>query len=447
MSNLRPRAPTKPRRRGRGEGGVSQLANGDWQGTISLGINPATGKPARRKIVRKTRPLLLEAIAEAKEKGLTFVPSETITVAAWLRRWLSEKEIRPKTVDAYRSVIEGHLIPALGAVKLAQLTSAHVQTFFANAVKTGAPSRQMQIALIALNQALRNARKLGLVDRNVAEDQEAPKHRKRRKTGDEAFCYDLTQARELLAIARHKKPLHHPLLNLAFDTGARQGEIFGAQWEDFDLRDVTQATWSIQHNLIEVAKPADALAAVAAAVVEGDVVLVAPTLILTSTPKTDDGFRTIQLSRSCAEALVAHRLLAGGAIAKGFVFKGARGGILRNANFWSDTLEPLERAAGLPRVTFHGLRHTTATILLEAGVPVHVVSHRLGHRDSAITLKTYAHVLAAMARKAAAVAGDLFGGGHLSGHYAANGGERSRTDAAAANALQVVTSHPNEVES
>ena len=72
------------------------------------------------------------------------------------------------------------------------------------------------------------------------------------------------------------------------------------------------------------------------------------------------------------------------------------------------------KAAGVKPIKFHGLRHTCATLLLRARVPVHVVSERLGHATTAMTLEVYAHVLPDMQQEAAATLGALLHGKSVS---------------------------------
>lgn len=392
-------APPKPkkRRRGRGEGAVYEVEGG-FEVVVSLGNHPGTGKRIRRKKTARTKGEALTKLAKLQASPSASASDRT-TLAQWLRRWLEDvarPAVKPKTLASYTSVIEGHLIPGLGAVALGSLTPVHVQAFFSTAAKAKAPSRQMQIALVVLRQALDNARRMGLVVHNVCADVDAPKHKKKR-----AHALTGPEARALLAVVAKDFPLSSSLFVLALDTGARQGEIFGAQWSDMDL-DVDPAVWRVEHNLIALSKTEVAKRAAA-----GEGACVAPDLLLTDTPKTEDGRRVIDLSESCRVEMLAHRSRSGGAA--GFVFVGDRGGPLRNSNFARRVLDPAVVTAKLERITFHELRHTTATLLLEAGVPPHVVSARLGHKDVATTLRIYAHVLRRMSLKAAKTAGDIFG--------------------------------------
>jgi integrase len=83
------------------------------------------------------------------------------------------------------------------------------------------------------------------------------------------------------------------------------------------------------------------------------------------------------------------------------VFGDTRGGPVRKSNLVRRSFLPLLKRAGLPRIRFHDLRHTAATLLLLAGVHPKVVQERLGHSQIAITLDTYSHVLPSMGRDAA----------------------------------------------
>jgi integrase len=121
-------------------------------------------------------------------------------------------------------------------------------------------------------------------------------------------------------------------------------------------------------------------------------------------PKTQAGRRRIELSPFTLDALHEHRkrLLAEGREVKtGQVFCNEDGGFLRKSNVTRRSFRSIMKRAGLPRIRFHDLRHTSASLLLMAGENIKVVSERLGHEDIEITLKTYSHVLPTMQKAAA----------------------------------------------
>jgi integrase len=130
-------------------------------------------------------------------------------------------------------------------------------------------------------------------------------------------------------------------------------------------------------------------------------------------PKTDPSRRVIPVDPSVLDALRAHherqnrdRDLVGEAwIDRDLVFADALGGPLRTNNLERRHFGPMMAKAGVPRIRFHDLRHTAATLLIAEGVPVGVVSQMLGHTSAAFTLSVYAHVLPGMGREAATVIG------------------------------------------
>jgi integrase len=91
------------------------------------------------------------------------------------------------------------------------------------------------------------------------------------------------------------------------------------------------------------------------------------------------------------------------------VFDTGDGAHIHDPRYLGRRFEPLTDRLGLPRIKFHGLRHTAATNMLKRGVPVHVVAQMLGHNDPGITLRVYAHVLADMQQDAAARIDAMFG--------------------------------------
>ncbi len=168
------------------------------------------------------------------------------------------------------------------------------------------------------------------------------------------------QATALLEVAAADRL--YALFAVALDTGARQGELFALAWEDVDF---DKGTIRLRHSLEEL---------------RGRHRL--------KVPKTKKSRRTIALSNVGLEALRTHRaaMLKEGHIA-GPVFCDVHGGFLRKSNFYRRTFLPLAKKAGLPEGTrFHDLRHTVASLLLQASVNVAVVSERLGHSNPTVTM-------------------------------------------------------------
>lgn len=183
------------------------------------------------------------------------------------------------------------------------------------------------------------------------------------------------QVNALLMAAREDR--FYALYVLAVTTGLRQGELLGLQWSDVALEG---AALHVRHALHELAGR-----------------------LWLDQPKTTKARRTVDLSAVAVVALRQHykRMLAERNPPE-FVFCDTHGGLVRKSNLIRRSFLPLLKRAGLPRIRFHDLRHTAATLLLLQGVHPKVVQERLGHSQISITLDTYSHVLPSMGRGAAA---------------------------------------------
>jgi integrase len=180
----------------------------------------------------------------------------------------------------------------------------------------------------------------------------------------------------LLTAARGDR--FYALYVLALTTGMRQGELLALQWRDVDL---DAATIAVQRSLSEV---------------NGE--------LHHNEPKTASGRRSITLPTMAVQALRSHRaamLAEGHSAADRPVFCDTIGGWMRKQNLVRRSFRPLLIAANLPTIRFHDLRHTAATMLLEAKEHAKVVQERLGHSTISITLDTYSHVSPSMQRGAA----------------------------------------------
>ena len=130
-------------------------------------------------------------------------------------------------------------------------------------------------------------------------------------------------------------------------------------------------------------------------------------------PKTTRSRRTISLGPTLLQELREHRKrqaewclgLGLGKDPHDLVFPALRGG-LTNPRHFTKAFSREVKAAGMPHITFHGLRHTHITHLLCKGVPVHIVSERAGHSKASTTLNIYAHTMANDQDRAASIADD-----------------------------------------
>ena len=361
--NIRPRGPR----------GTDQA----WQLVWCAGRHPGTGRPIRvYETVRGTRRQAERRWRERQDELVRQPPAArrpACTVAAWCDRWLVSvsAELRPTTASSYAGLVRCHIAPAIGAVRLDQLSADQVRGMLAT-VAAGRSPRTVAYVRAVLRIALQEAVRQELVPANVVDRVRAPRSAPRRIS---AFTAD--QARRLVAEAG---PCLGPVLELAWVTGLRRGELLGLRWSAVDMR---RRRLRVERARARVGR-----------------------LVVEQAPKTADSVREISLPAAAVAALERLAALqAADALAAGYRDQGFVCALPDGRPMDPDTVSRqyrrLRDRAGLPEVPFHGLRHTSATLQLAAGAPVAVVSRRLGHRRISTTVDTYFHVLESADRAAA----------------------------------------------
>lgn len=372
-------------RRSRGEGAVYETAEGRWRASL-LVADPRTGATVRRYVSGRTRAQAVNNLDKLKKDAASGALPTGITTGEYLAAWVEREQARVRAAS-WRSR-EGHvrlyLVPAIGAVPLGRLAPADVERMTSGLVAAGKAPRTAAHTRVTLRRALGDALRDGLVARNVAALARPPRvpSRDLRAGRDYLTTPDL---RVLLAAAADH-PLG-PLVTLAATTGLRQGELLGLSWEDVRL-DGPAPSLTVRRSL------ARSYAAGGWALAE---------------PKTSRSRRTLNVPavalgelRRHREAQARARRAAGTAWQDrdNLVFTDAIGRPLRGDNTTRE-FHALLTEAGLPSVPFHGLRHSAATALLTAGVPLRVVADLLGHSTITITADTYAAVVPELRREAA----------------------------------------------
>jgi len=375
--------PKATRRRASGEGTIFHLpAENRWRGALTW--TDDAGKRHKRIVSGKTQADARRRLGELRsqlDRGLA--PVRTDTVAAYMVGWLEREKqrIRPSTWRGREMHVRVYIVPAGGTIPLAKLMPAHVERMTADLVASGRSPRTASHARVTLRRALSDAVRDGLVHRNVAALARPP--RVVRRTIEPGRDYlDAAQLRRLLVVAAEYRI--GALVTVAATTGLRQGELLGLSWDDVDweggtltVRRTMARAWGGGYEL--------------------------------SAPKTNRSRRAVNLAAVTVAALRreereqdAARHLVGTAWqdTDRLAFTDAVGRPLYPTAVHRAYRELLT-AAGLPMMPFHGLRHSTATALLSAGVPLRVVSDLLGHSGIAITADYYAHVERDLRRDAA----------------------------------------------
>jgi integrase len=261
-------------------------------------------------------------------------------------------------------------------VKLKALTAVHVQSLYRDRLDSGLAPATVQKIHVVLHKALAQAVRWSLVPRNVTEAVKAP-----RPVPEEMKPLSREETRRLLEESQgdHLEALYI----LAVHTGMRQGELLGLKWDDVDLKNGVihlQRTLTRHKGRLHLGET-----------------------------KTKRSRRTVNLTEPAIEALRGHLQRQLGEMEQlgdlyrdqGLIFSTQAGTPINPTNLRKRSFEPLLRKAGLPKIRFHDLRHTCATLLLGQNVHPKYVQELLGHATVAITLDTYSHFIPSMGTQTA----------------------------------------------
>ena len=357
------------KRRGNNEGSIYRCKDGYWVG--QHGVQTAEGTKTcyiygkRREEVREK---LTKAIAD-RDGGLVY-DAANIIVGEYLDLWLNDSvrdTVRQRTWERYEQFVRVHLTPALGKIKLAKLTPAHVRGLYRDKLNSRLAPRAVLHIHPAFSKALKQAAAGGLIPRNPAAPVKPPQPR-----GVEIRPLNREQVRVLFEAASGDRL--EALYIVAVTAGLRRGELQGLKWDDLDL----------EAGMLQVRRTCSEP--------KGGHIFEAP--------KSGKG-RNIRLTQSAVVALRMHRkrqleeriYKADLWQEQGLVFPSTVGTPLWGGNLNRAFKATLQRA-GLPKSTrFHDLRHTCATLLLKQGVNPKFVQELLGHADISFTLNVYSHVL------------------------------------------------------
>jgi len=373
------------KKRAAGEGTLRQRPDGRWEWRTPPSFPVKKSLYAwRQEDVLKKRDEFLKDF----EQGLD-LDAKKLTVAEYLDLWLEEAvegSVWYTTFRDHKRNVRLHLKPAIGRIRLKDLTRMHVQRFINQKVKEGYAPRTVRYAHTTLSKALTQAVDWDLVPKNVASRAKLPKQkRKKRET--------LSAENVGAFFSAASEDRFGALYVLAVTSGLRPGELLALKWEDVDLE---AGALSVRSSVSED---------------EGGPVIREET-------KTSAG-RRLELLPVAVEALKKHRLRQNEERLRyqglwrdlGLIFPSTTGTIMRRNNLHRRSYKPLLKKAGLPDIRLYDLRHTFATLMFENKEQLKLVSEMLGHASVRQTADTYTHVSPTMHREAAMRLNDF-----LSGH-------------------------------
>lgn len=368
---------------------IKKTKNGEirYQITVEGERDPVTGK--RNRVYKnvsgskKEANAVMHQLITEMEKGKAVKKSAAISVGDWMDEWINLylPHIEETTRVGYKTKLKCYIRPALGDIKLTSLRTGHIQKMVNDMMDRGLSAKNIKDTYINVNAAMKQAVKLRLIPYNPCEGVTLPKRKKYK-----AKVYSPQMINTLLATARGTD-MYLPIL-LFVTAGLRRGELLALSWTDVDFE---KNTINIRQNLVRG---------------ENGYIIKAP--------KSESGLREIhlgsqvmyELRKAKAKHFAEVRLGNRPASTAPFVIA-QENGLPYTPDAMSRKWKRFLVAHNLPELPLHGLRHSNATALIQAGVSPKVVQQRLGHSDVSITLNTYTHVLPDMDIDAAAKIEDI----------------------------------------
>ncbi|WP_147535657.1 tyrosine-type recombinase/integrase [Bacillus marasmi] len=342
--------------------------------------DPETGEKkqtTRRGFKTKKEAMAAAIKLEQEVASGVMINNCSLTYEEVFNQWFANhiKTIKTSTRKTIESKFRTHILPRFGKLKIKDISKAYCQKMINDVADTIASVNDIKIQA---NQVFKYAVKMDIISRNPMEHVSIPKQQKEQLNeedeADERNYWTKDEVRRFLSTSQKEISFRdHVLFHLLIYTGARKGELLALTWGDIDFEVGSIRLWKTlfqtngQH--------------------------------LFQTPKTKESKRLISLDTQTLTLLKKWRIsqikeeLAHGETNSGnnVVFTRDDGTPLRLA-YLNEKLNSLIKKHDLHPITIHGLRHTHASLLFEAGASIKEVQERLGHTDIQMTMNIYTHV-------------------------------------------------------
>lgn len=379
---------SRKRKNPNGEGTVYQIKSGpkkgQWVAQLTIGANRETGRPKRKSFYGKTRAEAkqkMEAFRQEMGLGLDLQAAQALTFGDWLAQWLDmykRPKIRLSTYENYLMYAQNHILPTLGDIPLAELSTGNIQALYNKLQEAGKAPATIHKMHQIIHPCLEKAVETRMIAWNPSRATERPPVK---PTQGKAMSEE-DMDKFLAVVGRESDKWRAAFLTL-LGTGLRIGELLSLEWDDVDL--------------------------------ENGIIYVNSTLsrtrskgLMINAPKTETSKAPVPLPEVVLSALRRHKASQAALILyrgekyknRKLVFPTDKGTYMYPRNFQRKYYSLLEKA-GIPHIKLHGLRHTFATRLLEEGENLRTVQELLRHSDIKTTANIYSHVTPKVKKKAA----------------------------------------------
>ncbi len=358
--------------------GGTRKRGSTWSYYFDLGI--VEGKRKRKekggfKTKKEAQEALRIALNEYEKCG-SVIDESNISVSDYFDYWYKEYVLincKYNTQEYYKRIIKNHIKPSLGIYKLKSLTPAILQEFINQKYLSGLSKSSIDNFYGVLSGALKSAvYPYQFIKENPIQYVKLPKNNNSNSSNEDLKIISIEDFNKIINRFPVKSNFYIPL-QIAFHTGMRGGEVTALQWSDIDLNN---KTIKVNHTLISKGKGIFEL----------------------GTPKTKSSNRTIVIGDTLINILKKHSLYQKENKLKYSKYYADSNFICTKENgehITTDSLKYLSKVINYElgiNFNFHSLRHTHATMLLEAGANIKDIQERLGHSKLATTMDTYSHV-------------------------------------------------------
>lgn len=363
------------KKRSNGEGSIYKRKDGRWCGSY---YDEYTGE--RVSVYAKTQAKVREKMQEMRKNPIIKTDKSSCTLEEWVGRYLDDfkkNEVKVTTYDSYKIVLRKHIEgSSVGRIKLKDLTTEDLQRLYNEKMAMGYNGKTIRHISIVINISLEQAVRLRMIVNNPNKYTVLPKKKR--------FEANFLTVKEIAALAENAKddPLY-PLVITALYTGLRKGELLALLWDniDFEKKEIR-----VEGNLCRKEVPGDQ----GKRKYEYEIM----------EPKTEKSKRVIPLLDEAYTALLMQKQIQDQRKKKyrdvyqdyGFVFDDIDGACLKPRKLF-DQYRAFVNRYHLSVARFHDLRHSFASLLIEAEVPEKVVQELLGHSMISTTLDIYSHIL------------------------------------------------------